>query len=140
MRKARVGSDPAERPLHLPGLPGGPGRAMQGSPPWIRPAERTRPGRGPRRICRRRRPESRARPRPGTRAGPPRSTPRAARRRWLPAGRPPHRERRSRSRSEEHTSELQSRENIVCRLLLEKKKKKINKKLINKNKKKSKLT
>src|SRR5436309_13059350 len=30
----------------------------------------------------------------------------------------------SRSRSEEHTSELQSRENLVCRLLLEKKKKK----------------
>src|SRR5207302_10094114 len=29
------------------------------------------------------------------------------------------------SRSEEHTSELQSRENLVCRLLLEKKKKKI---------------
>src|SRR5690606_40843176 len=28
----------------------------------------------------------------------------------------------SRSRSEEHTSELQSRENLVCRLLLEKKK------------------
>src|SRR5690606_40012917 len=28
------------------------------------------------------------------------------------------------SRSEEHTSELQSRENLVCRLLLEKKKKK----------------
>src|SRR5690606_40309557 len=27
----------------------------------------------------------------------------------------------SRSRSEEHTSELQSRENLVCRLLLEKK-------------------
>src|SRR5207302_9941036 len=35
------------------------------------------------------------------------------------------------SRSEEHTSELQSRENLVCRLLLEKKKKKIKKK--NKN-------
>src|SRR5436309_9517950 len=34
-------------------------------------------------------------------------------------------------RSEEHTSELQSRENLVCRLLLEKKKKK---KTINKNK------
>src|SRR5436309_11987558 len=34
-------------------------------------------------------------------------------------------------RSEEHTSELQSRENLVCRLLLEKKKKK---KDINKNK------
>src|SRR5690606_41041017 len=28
---------------------------------------------------------------------------------------------RSRARSEEHTSELQSRENLVCRLLLEKK-------------------
>src|SRR6266511_1201943 len=37
-----------------------------------------------------------------------------------PAGRtPPAR----RHRSEEHTSELQSRENLVCRLLLEKKKK-----------------
>src|SRR5207302_6597277 len=41
----------------------------------------------------------------------------------------PHRESRSslrptKSRSEEHTSELQSRENLVCRLLLEKKKKK----------------
>src|SRR3712207_9244775 len=31
--------------------------------------------------------------------------------------------RRSRSRSEEHTSELQSRQYLVCRLLLEKKKK-----------------
>src|SRR6266700_5431243 len=30
---------------------------------------------------------------------------------------------RPRDRSEEHTSELQSRENLVCRLLLEKKKK-----------------
>src|SRR5690606_39772322 len=29
---------------------------------------------------------------------------------------------RTKSRSEEHTSELQSRENLVCRLLLEKKK------------------
>ena len=33
------------------------------------------------------------------------------------------------SRSEEHTSELQSRRNLVCRLLLEKKKKKIKYKL-----------
>src|SRR5436309_9984173 len=33
--------------------------------------------------------------------------------------------RRSRNRSEEHTSELQSRENLVCRLLLEKKNHKI---------------
>src|SRR5690606_41055967 len=32
-------------------------------------------------------------------------------------------------RSEEHTSELQSRENLVCRLLLEKKKKKKKKQL-----------
>src|SRR5216684_7523050 len=40
-----------------------------------------------------------------------------------------HRQRRRasrRARSEEHTSELQSRLHIVCRLLLEKKKKKIN--------------
>src|SRR5207302_8288003 len=34
----------------------------------------------------------------------------------------------TRNRSEEHTSELQSRENLVCRLLLEKKKKKKKKK------------
>src|SRR2546426_9359808 len=43
-----------------------------------------------------------------------------------PAGRPAHRRslsRRWRSRSEEHTSELQSPCNLVCRLLLEKKKK-----------------
>src|SRR3712207_7760355 len=43
--------------------------------------------------------------------------PRAPRRR----GQPPS-ERGSRSRSEEHTSELQSRQYLVCRLLLEKKK------------------
>src|SRR6266849_9252516 len=41
-------------------------------------------------------------------------------------------------RSEEHTSELQSRVDLVCRLLLEKKKKK-NKKDINKKKKKKKI-
>src|SRR5436309_4002188 len=35
-------------------------------------------------------------------------------------------------RSEEHTSELQSRENLVCRLLLEKKKKNMNIKTLNK--------
>src|SRR6266511_6412434 len=38
---------------------------------------------------------------------------------WGPTAR-----RRTGTRSEEHTSELQSRENLVCRLLLEKKKKK----------------
>src|SRR5438874_9731111 len=41
------------------------------------------------------------------------------------------------SRSEEHTSELQSRRDLVCRLLLEKKKKKKKKKTL-KNKKKNK--
>src|SRR2546430_10308896 len=35
------------------------------------------------------------------------------------------REARCRNRSEEHTSELQSQSNLVCRLLLEKKKKKV---------------
>src|SRR5436309_12606728 len=45
------------------------------------------------------------------------------RRRRLPAllQRPPPRRAARRTRSEEHTSELQSRENLVCRLLLEKK-------------------
>src|SRR5215475_7134735 len=41
-------------------------------------------------------------------------------------------------RSEEHTSELQSRENLVCRLLLEKKKKNIYIPFIYKKKKKKK--
>src|SRR5690606_40085642 len=40
----------------------------------------------------------------------------------LPAPPAPARAARSHRRSEEHTSELQSRENLVCRLLLEKKK------------------
>src|SRR2546430_6066701 len=40
-------------------------------------------------------------------------------------GRGEQEERRERQRSEEHTSELQSQSNLVCRLLLEKKKKKI---------------
>src|SRR5205809_1925938 len=39
---------------------------------------------------------------------------------------------RKQARSEEHTSELQSRLHLVCRLLLEKKKKKNKKKLNNK--------
>src|SRR5437870_9508315 len=49
-------------------------------------------------------------------------------------------------RSEEHTSELQSRGHLVCRLLLEKKKKKKKKKITktkkekNKNKKRNKMT
>src|SRR5436309_3613923 len=48
---------------------------------------------------------------------PPQSS--TARSKWLRA-----RNHFDRARSEEHTSELQSRENLVCRLLLEKKKKK----------------
>src|SRR5690606_39530682 len=49
-------------------------------------------------------------------AGPWRPRPAGAVGRERPAPRP------CRPRSEEHTSELQSRENLVCRLLLEKKK------------------
>src|SRR3712207_8630683 len=47
----------------------------------------------------------------------------AACRRWL--GRPPDDDPVGQDRSEEHTSELQSRQYLVCRLLLEKKKKMI---------------
>src|SRR5215471_20428389 len=43
-------------------------------------------------------------------------------------------------RSEEHTSELQSRRDLVCRLLLEKKKKKQNNYILLKKKKKLKKT
>src|SRR2546430_7312942 len=42
--------------------------------------------------------------------------------RILPDGQDHHRGGRQRGRSEEHTSELQSQSNLVCRLLLEKKK------------------
>src|SRR2546430_6577979 len=42
------------------------------------------------------------------------------------------RRRRTPTRSEEHTSELQSQSNLVCRLLLEKKKKKMHNRVINK--------
>src|SRR5438093_7251612 len=66
------------------------------------------------------------------RAGPrPRRHPSEAGSLGIPAGRddPPLQKRRGGSRSEEHTSELQSLTNLVCRLLLEKKKKKKNKKI-----------
>ena len=43
-------------------------------------------------------------------------------------------------RSEEHTSELQSPDHLVCRLLLEKKKNKTKKKKTNKKQKKNKDT
>src|SRR5215475_16152804 len=52
------------------------------------------------------------------------------------AGAGPALHRSPRARSEEHTSELQSRENLVCRLLLEKKKKKKINKTTHKKKKK----
>src|SRR5690606_40904335 len=57
---------------------------------------------------------------------PPRATPVTPLRRMPSPPVPPAgtRRPRDRRRSEEHTSELQSRENLVCRLLLEKKKKK----------------
>src|SRR6266496_5373096 len=47
--------------------------------------------------------------------------------------------RRTQTRSEEHTSELQSRRDLVCRLLLEKKKKKDKHRRNRKKKKKKKL-
>src|SRR5258708_9185631 len=56
-------------------------------------------------------------PRPGTRSPAP---PRTCRRRRAPAA-------SARLRSEEHTSELQSPDHLVCRLLLEKKKQNNNK-------------
>src|SRR6266853_5549548 len=43
------------------------------------------------------------------------------------------------ARSEEHTSELQSQSNLVCRLLLEKKKNKTNRPLVITKKKKQKI-
>src|SRR5207302_8658717 len=71
-----------------------------------------------------------ARPAKGCPARPPRRHRRedraAAKRHRTQAARRPRRDpdRFRLLRSEEHTSELQSRENLVCRLLLEKKKKK----------------
>src|SRR5260221_8187974 len=46
--------------------------------------------------------------------------------RWMPLRMPLWQPRAMRPRSEEHTSELQSHSDLVCRLLLEKKKKKEN--------------
>src|SRR3712207_8483467 len=56
----------------------------------------------------------------GDRAASPRSARRRPRRPKPSAGLAPARAGRSASRSEEHTSELQSRQYLVCRLLLEK--------------------
>src|SRR2546430_11300315 len=57
-------------------------------------------------------------PNPSHRIASPRTSPAAAR------NAPWRAVRYARARSEEHTSELQSQSNLVCRLLLEKKKKK----------------
>src|SRR2546421_13077184 len=46
---------------------------------------------------------------------------------WFCGAKEPRRKGLGEIRSEEHTSELQSRSDLVCRLLLEKKKKKNNK-------------
>src|SRR5690606_41612879 len=55
-------------------------------------------------------------------SSPPTRTPSPAPRRWASVRRTPS---ASSPRSEEHTSELQSRENLVCRLLLEKKNRRV---------------
>src|SRR2546422_3062463 len=47
------------------------------------------------------------------------------RRRRYPEAQAPREAERRKTRSEEHTSELQSRLHLVCRLLLEKKKKRV---------------
>src|SRR2546430_12249908 len=58
----------------------------------------------------------------GGQRGSPSSAPRAARADHGRGGRDARRLHGRRHRSEEHTSELQSQSNLVCRLLLEKKK------------------
>src|SRR3712207_7162230 len=71
-----------------------------------------------------RRPAARPSPHPQNRERP--DAPRRARLLHLDQRRLADRARPARLRSEEHTSELQSRQYLVCRLLLEKKKKKKN--------------
>src|SRR3712207_7646449 len=74
-----------------------------------------------------------SRPRAGAaKSRPPRGRARECRSsRTPPARRPTPRARRRAGRSEEHTSELQSRQYLVCRLLLEKKKNNIHNYSIN---------
>src|SRR5207249_8202086 len=60
--------------------------------------------------------------RAGSRGCPPPRTPGARSGNTRPGRRPARSPGRRRTRSEEHTSELQSRFDLVCRLLLEKKK------------------
>src|SRR2546427_5130487 len=62
-------------------------------------------------------------PRGARRASPPCPTERPTRTARSRAARSPPRVLSAATRSEEHTSELQSQSNLVCRLLLEKKKK-----------------
>src|SRR5690606_41957760 len=81
-----------------------------------RPRPRRGGGEGPRHARPRHRPLARRRARPHTRCAD--RPPDGARAR---GSRPRHGPPGLRRRSEEHTSELQSRENLVCRLLLEKK-------------------
>src|SRR6266403_5342086 len=67
---------------------------------------------------------------------PPHSLPSAAEPTRGPTGLQAASARNAPSRSEEHTSELQSRRDLVCRLLLEKKKKRKHSRLARKNKNK----
>src|SRR5690606_41673553 len=69
----------------------------------------------------RKRPEAGNRRRPGDHPCRARAQGETVRRGGAVARRAPRRDH-AQARSEEHTSELQSRENLVCRLLLEKKK------------------
>src|SRR2546422_1152175 len=97
----------------------GRGRRRAGSA-LRRSAPRTRRRRAPGGTCRGRGPPAGARRAAAAR---PRTRWRAAAARRAPAGGPHHaRARGFEQRSEEHTSELQSRLHLVCRLLLEKKK------------------
>src|SRR5438046_9603812 len=125
---ARAGGSP------LPAAEGSP--AEGGAKPPLSPSPRGRAGRllpgatatppvGPPSTTDRGKPTPGGRPRPGVTAAPPGpaglSPSPFERGRGKPGGRPPF-PGATASRSEEHTSELQSLTNLVCRLLLEKKK------------------
>src|SRR6266511_1123343 len=125
---AGKGSSPdgAARPRARSRPPRWPSRTRRGGPRARGARSRPRSARGGRRLPRRR-PRTCLAPLGLAPGGPPRARHRACR----------SSPRAGRGRSEEHTSELQSRENLVCRLLLEKKKKKHNSFLTRKKKNKT---
>src|SRR5256886_1937090 len=130
---ARSGQDHSRRPRRRTVAPAKPALEQRSlphastHPRRASPVGRTRLARRPRRSAPRgvrgTRPRQRPMPGAGRRRRPGRRTPR---RRPAsprgPRGRPGPRAAGWRPRSEEHTSELQSQSNLVCRLLLEKKK------------------